>query len=105
MVTRTRTTDRLRRAAAGVATGLAALAVVQQLLRPRDERTWQGRVLGVPYDFRVPTVARIRQRLWAPEDPHLLTPRVLGVGWTLNVGRLVHGRPARLGAARHPRAR
>jgi hypothetical protein len=43
----------------------------------------------VPYDFRPPTVARVRSRVWNPDDPHLVQPHAFGVGWTLNVGRLV----------------
>jgi hypothetical protein len=68
---------------------LAAAAVVKELRTPAEEREWNG-VLGfVPYDFRIPTVARIKQRMWDPEGAHLLSPRVFGVGWTLNLGRLV----------------
>jgi hypothetical protein len=43
----------------------------------------------VPYDFRAPTVARFKERLWAPENEHLITPQPFGVGWTVNVGRVV----------------
>jgi hypothetical protein len=43
----------------------------------------------VPYDFRRPTLARYRSRMWAPEDPRLFPPQAYGVGWTLNVGRLL----------------
>src|SRR5262249_59409494 len=69
---------------------LAAWALLQELVKPAAERTWTGMVAGVvPYDFRRPTLARVRQRLWAPDDPRSLVPRVFGVGWTLNVGRLV----------------
>lgn len=71
--------------------GLAALvaAVVRELRLPRIHRTWHGTLLGfVPYDFRRPTVARARHALWSPDDPHLLMPRVFGIGWTLNLGRL-----------------
>jgi hypothetical protein len=32
-------------------------------------------------------MARVRQRLWSPQEP-LVQPRVFGVGWTVNVGRL-----------------
>ncbi|MGV8979490.1 MAG: DUF5808 domain-containing protein [Cellulomonas sp.] len=70
--------------------GLAAAAVVKELRTPQEEREWYGTVAGfVPYDFRVPTVARFKERLWAPEDAHLMTPQPFGVGWTVNVGRVV----------------
>lgn len=69
---------------------LAATAVVKELRTPADERQWNGVVLGfVPYDFRMPTIERIKQRIWDPEGAHLINPRVFGVGWTINAGKLV----------------
>lgn len=91
---RTRRAPRLHRVVAIVAGALTALAVAQQLSRPRGQRTWQGHVVGVPYDFRLPTAERFRQRLWAPDNPCLVVPRVFGVGWTLNLGRLLRHVPA-----------
>lgn len=74
--------------AAGV--GLVAAAVGTELHKPRRRRTWHGRVAGVvPYDFRRPTVRRVKARWWNPRDRRILTPRVFGVGWAINVGRLV----------------
>ena len=65
-------------------------AVVGELRLPPKERTWHGVVAGfVPYDFRVPTLDRMRRSWWNPEDQRVLTPQVFGVGWTLNLGRLV----------------
>jgi hypothetical protein len=73
-----------------LAIGLAVAAVVKELRLPPGERTWHGSVAGfVPYDFRAPTLERARERLWSPESPRLLVPRVFGVGWTVNVGRVV----------------
>jgi hypothetical protein len=69
--------------------GLTIAAVVRELRRPADERTWHGRIAYVPYDFRPPTLARVRKRLWAPDDRRLLVPQVFGLGWSVNFGRLV----------------
>ena len=72
----------------GLALGIAA--VVKELRTPAAERTWNGVLAGfVPYDLRMPTLARVRERMWAPDSERLIGPRVFGVGWTLNVGRLV----------------
>jgi len=71
---------------AGIALGIAAVS--QQLKRPAEERDWQGKVAGVPYDLRIPTPSRIRERWWNPDDPRLFTPHVFGVGWSLNLYRL-----------------
>jgi hypothetical protein len=68
---------------------VAVAAVAKELRKPADERTWNGALGFVPYDFRVPTLARVKERMWDPEGAHLISPRVFGVGWTLNVGRLV----------------
>ncbi|HET7488652.1 MAG TPA: DUF5808 domain-containing protein [Acidimicrobiales bacterium] len=72
------------------AIALAVAAVVKELRLPRAERTWHGTVAGfVPYEFRVPTPNRVRERVWSPESRAVLSPAIFGVGWTLNVGRVV----------------
>lgn len=43
-----------------------------------------GHFLGIPYDWRQPTIARIKQRLWNKNDHHLLTPKVFGWGYAIN---------------------
>ena len=48
-----------------------------------------GRFIGVPYDFRVPTVDRLRERLWNEGDERIFTPMVFGVGWSINLFRVV----------------
>ena len=81
---------RLQRLARLLSIALLAAAVVRELRRPDDEREWHGRLGGVvPYELRVPTPQRARERWWSPDDPRLLQPAVFGVGWTLNVGRLL----------------
>ena len=47
-----------------------------------------GTFMKVPYDFRVPTLQRLRERFWNPDDARIFTPRFFGVGWSLNVYRL-----------------
>lgn len=47
-----------------------------------------GRVLGMPYDVRMPTTERIRLRWWNPTDPRIWMPRAWGIGWDLNFGAL-----------------
>jgi hypothetical protein len=69
--------------------GLILLAIVEQVRRPPDDRTWNGTVLGfVPYDFRPPTIERIRSRWWNPDDDRLFVPQVFGLGWTINLARV-----------------
>lgn len=69
--------------------GLTAAAVARELRKPAEEREWHGRVAGfVPYDFRMPDVERVRDRLWDPDDERLISDQVFGVGWTLNLGRV-----------------
>jgi hypothetical protein len=73
-----------------VSAALLAGAIAQELKKPADERTWHGHVAGfVPYDFRPPTLDRLRRAYWNPGDSKILTERVFGVGWAVNVGRLV----------------
>ena len=72
---------------------LTITAIYKEIRKPREERQWHGKVAGfVPYDFRFPTMTRIRERLWNPDDPRIITERVFGLGWTINfysVGRLL----------------
>jgi hypothetical protein len=46
----------------------------------------QGRILGMPYDFRGASAERVGERIWNPADPRIFTPRLFGVGWTINFG-------------------
>jgi hypothetical protein len=79
---------RVRSVVQVVALGLLVAAVAQEAAKPRVDRTWHGRVLGVvPYDFRVPTRSRLYQAYWNPRDARLFTDRVLGVGWAINLHR------------------
>ena len=50
----------------------------------------QGRLAGMPYDWRRPTAARIKARWWNPGDPRLFTPKAFGWGYALNFYWLVH---------------
>jgi hypothetical protein len=69
---------------------LLVTAVVKELRTPPEQRTWNGVVIGfVPYDLRFPTFTRVKERMWNPTSTRLINPRVFGVGWTLNIGRLV----------------
>ena len=48
-----------------------------------------GSFLGmIPYDFRKPTFARLKRRMWNPREDRMIVPRSYGAGWTLNLYRL-----------------
>ena len=60
-------------------------AIYQELRKPPEERTWQGKVAGVvPYDFRVPTLERFREAYWDPDTDRVFSEKVVGVGWAVN---------------------
>jgi hypothetical protein len=65
------------------------MAVREQLERDPEARDWNGRIYGVPYDFRVPTADRVRDRLWNPDDERIIVPHVFGIGWTVNAYQIV----------------
>lgn len=72
-------------------------AIYVELRKPPEERTWNGKLLGVvPYDFRLPTLERLRGAYWNPRSPKLFTDRPFGVGWSVNVPTLLR----RLGVRR-----
>jgi len=43
-----------------------------------------GSIMGMPYDFRRPTLERMKERVWNPKGS-MLMPKVWGCGWTLNL--------------------
>ncbi len=44
----------------------------------------QGRFLGIPYDWRLPRLAKVKERVYRPGGP-MFPPKVFGWGWTLNL--------------------
>src|SRR5512133_3095516 len=48
-----------------------------------------GKFLWTPYDWRRPTVARIKSRWWNPDEPRLFTAKAFGWGWDINLARLL----------------
>lgn len=68
--------------------GLTVLAILDQLGRRAEDRDWHGRVLGIPYDFRMPTAERLQARLWNPDDERIMVPHVFGIGWAVNLYQL-----------------
>lgn len=72
----------IRTAAVGAVLG----ALYTELRKAPEDRTWNGMLLGVvPYDFRMPSIDRLRQAYWNPRSPRLFTDRPLGVGWSVNI--------------------
>jgi hypothetical protein len=79
----------------GIASGIAGTVLVgaalyDQLRMQPEQRTWQGQIAGIPYDFRRPTLERLRERLWNPDSSSILTPKAFGVGWDINFYALLH---------------
>ena len=69
---------------------LTLAAVLQELEKPREERKWHGKIAGfVPYDFRLPTLERLKESYWNSYEHRVFTPRVFGVGWGINLHALL----------------
>lgn len=66
---------------------LAMLALPPILLRLAG-RPRSGVLLGIPYNFELPTPTRLRQTLWNPSSDRLLAPHLYGWGYSLNFGAL-----------------
>ncbi len=78
-----------------------AAAIVEQLRRPADQRTWFGRAFDViPYDFRVPTRERLTDAYWNPSSSTIFPDRPLGIGWAINFAALYNWLRSQLKAAR-----
>jgi hypothetical protein len=77
-------------------------ALYRELRLPPEERTWHGRLFGViPYDFRLPTPARIRDAYFNTKSDTVFTPEPIGVGWAVNVAAILK----RLGVLSSPARR
>ena len=66
------------------------IAIAQQLQRPSEERTWYGKIAGIPYDFRLPTVERIRDTFWNKNTSQIFLPQAFGIGWSINLYPIIH---------------
>jgi uncharacterized membrane protein len=73
----------------GVA-ALIGLAVREQLQMPPEERTWHGTLYGIPYDFRWPTIERLREAFWNKNTARVLVPHAFGMGWSINFYPLIN---------------
>jgi hypothetical protein len=53
--------------------------------QPDDDASGKtGRWLGIPYDWRKPSWARFKSRVWNANDPRLWTPKTFGWGFDIN---------------------
>ncbi len=47
-----------------------------------------GRFLGIPYDWRRPTLERTQQRWWNRNERRVFTPKVFGWGYDVNLAEV-----------------
>ena len=73
-----------------LATILVGASIWEQLHLPPEQRTWQGRIIGIPYDFRWPTIERIREKVWNNSTSCIIMPHIFGIGWSINFYPLLH---------------
>lgn len=69
---------------------LMGIAIGEQLRHPPEERAWQGKIFGIPYDFRKLTTERLRATFWNKDNDNLLVPKAFGLGWDINFYPLFH---------------
>lgn len=68
----------------GIFAGLSAAAIDQELKKSPDERTWKGKIAGVPYNFNVPEWSSIVGEYWNTESDEIMSPHAVGIGWGVN---------------------
>jgi hypothetical protein len=59
-------------------------AICQELEKPEAERRWYGKIGVIPYDFRIPTIARFKESFWNSDDGRIFTTGFWGIGWAIN---------------------
>ncbi len=69
---------------------LMGLAIREQLQMPPEGRTWHGTLYGIPYDFRRPTIERLRKEFWNKDTARVLVPHTFGMGWSINFYPLIN---------------
>jgi len=68
-----------------IAVALTLAVVFQELEKPEEEREWHGRIAGFfPYDFRMPSLERVKESYWNPYDRRIFSAPVFGIGWAIN---------------------
>lgn len=68
---------------------VAVAAICQELEKPSEERQWHGKVGFVPYDFRLPTLEKIKGAYWNASEDRVFTKRAFGIGWAINFHALL----------------
>ena len=63
---------------------IAVAAVCQELEKPKEERHWHGKLGIIPYDFRFPTLERLKKGYWNTENDEVFSDTVFGIGWAVN---------------------
>jgi len=64
---------------------LTLAVVFQELEKPKEKREWHGKVASIfPYDFRIPTIERLKESYWNPYERQVFTSPVFGIGWAIN---------------------
>ncbi len=64
---------------------LTVAAVFQELEKPKEARKWHGKVASIfPYDFRIPTIARLKESYWNPYESRVFNSPLFGIGWAVN---------------------
>ena len=54
-----------------------------------DEKKGRGRFLGLPYDWRRPSLERAKRAAWNPDERRVWVPKSYGWGYAINFAALV----------------
>lgn len=81
----------ITRLAQVAAIAITVMAIMQEMEKPPEKRTWHGSVACIPYDFRLPTIEKLKDTYWNPYETRIFTPAVFGLGWGINFRALLEG--------------
>lgn len=74
---------------AGAVAGLTAAAISKELEKPAGERTWRGKIAGIPYNFNIPSWGELVHEYWNPDSNRIFSPHAIGLGWGINFAALI----------------
>jgi hypothetical protein len=71
---------------------LLLAAYVVTAIKKQLNQAPQGSFAGIRYDFRLPTLQKLRDTFWNKDTSQVVMPPAFGIGWALNLYPLLRSK-------------